>query len=66
LKVETYSLSMKRLTKSSFVVSFSQIEKALAKVQLLDRKIGVKEMEHGARIGEYKKEVEGLEKEIEM
>ncbi|GMI47995.1 hypothetical protein TrCOL_g631 [Triparma columacea] len=43
-----------------------KIEKALAKVQLLDRKIGVKEMEHGARIGEYKKEVEGLEKEIEM
>ena len=38
---------MRRLTKSSSVVSLSQIEKALAKVQLLDRKIGVKEMEHG-------------------
>lgn len=42
-----------------------KIEKALAKVQLLDRKIEVREMEHGARIGEYKKEVEGLEKEID-
>ena len=43
-----------------------RIEKAMAKVQLLDRKLSVKEVEHDARIAEYAKEVDDLQKEIAM
>ena len=42
-----------------------RIEKAMAKVQMLDRKIGIKEVEHGARLEEYKREVDELQLEVD-
>jgi len=38
-----------------------RMERALAKVTLLDRKISVRESEHGATLDGYKQEIEELQ-----
>ncbi|GMH98209.1 hypothetical protein TrST_g3728 [Triparma strigata] len=42
-----------------------RIEKAMSKVKMLDRKIGIKEVEHEAKIEEFKQEIEELQGEVD-